>query len=69
VLLLLHVPPVLVVASVVVDPAQTDVVPVIAATTVGDTVTVNVPVVILLLASVAVTVTVVVPTGNTVPGF
>jgi hypothetical protein len=69
VLSLLHAPPVLVVASVVVAPEQMLIVPVIGATTVGNTVMVKVAVFVLLLKSVAVTVTVVVPIGNTVFGF
>jgi hypothetical protein len=68
VLLLLHTPPVLAVANVVVAPAQILLVPVIGATTVGNTVIVKVPVPTLLLSSVALTVTVVTPTGNTVLG-
>lgn len=69
VLSLLHTPPVVAEANAVVIPAQILVVPVIAATVVGATITLKVFVVTFKLASVAVTVTVVVPAGKMVPGF
>ena len=69
VLLLLHVPPKVAEAKVLVAPIQSVVVPVIGATDGGVTVTVKLPVLLLLLASVAVTFTVVTPIGNAVLGF